>query len=65
VGAASHASYQVLSPDEAISFIRERTTGLPVEYVTPWISVGGMPDEVVEEHITLITTEVAPALADD
>jgi hypothetical protein len=65
VGSASYASYQVLTPEAAVEHIRNATAGLPVHYVTPWLSVGGMPDEFVEEHIRLLTTEVAPALADD
>jgi alkanesulfonate monooxygenase SsuD/methylene tetrahydromethanopterin reductase-like flavin-dependent oxidoreductase (luciferase family) len=65
VGSASYASYQVLTPEAAADHIRNATAGLPVHYVTPWLSVGGMPDEFVEEHIRLLTTEVAPALADD
>jgi alkanesulfonate monooxygenase SsuD/methylene tetrahydromethanopterin reductase-like flavin-dependent oxidoreductase (luciferase family) len=61
-GAANHESYQVLTPDDAITMIRERTRGLPVKYVTPWLTVGGMPDEIAEEHVTLVSTRVAPAL---
>jgi alkanesulfonate monooxygenase SsuD/methylene tetrahydromethanopterin reductase-like flavin-dependent oxidoreductase (luciferase family) len=63
-GSASYAGYAVLSPEEAIAHIRRRTQGLPVGYLTPWLSVGGMPDEHVLEHITLLVTEVAPTLAD-
>jgi alkanesulfonate monooxygenase SsuD/methylene tetrahydromethanopterin reductase-like flavin-dependent oxidoreductase (luciferase family) len=63
VGAASFAAYEVLTPEETVARIRARTDGLPVEYVTPWLNVGGMPDDVVEEHIRLLVTEVAPALA--
>jgi alkanesulfonate monooxygenase SsuD/methylene tetrahydromethanopterin reductase-like flavin-dependent oxidoreductase (luciferase family) len=63
-GSASYAGYAVVTPEEAIERIRRRTEGLPVGYLTPWLSVGGMPDEHVLEHITLTVTEVAPALAD-
>jgi hypothetical protein len=64
-GSSSAGHYQVLTPQGAIDFIRDATAGLPVAYVTPWLSVGGMPDKLVEEHITLTTTKVAPALTDD
>ena len=64
-GSASHQSYQVLTPEDAVALIRERTQGLPVTYITPWLTVGGMPDEFVHEHIRLTTSKVAPALADD
>jgi hypothetical protein len=63
VGAASATVYKVLSPADAVAAIRAATDGLPVEYVTPWLNVGGMPDEIVEEHVRLLMTEVAPALA--
>jgi alkanesulfonate monooxygenase SsuD/methylene tetrahydromethanopterin reductase-like flavin-dependent oxidoreductase (luciferase family) len=64
VGAASVDAYSVLTPEDAVQRIRQQTDGLPVEYVTPWLSVGGMPDDLVEEHINLTVTRVAPALAD-
>jgi alkanesulfonate monooxygenase SsuD/methylene tetrahydromethanopterin reductase-like flavin-dependent oxidoreductase (luciferase family) len=62
-GSASVDSYQVLTPADAVALIRERTQGLPVEFVTPWLTVGGMPDDLAQEHIALTLTEVAPALA--
>jgi alkanesulfonate monooxygenase SsuD/methylene tetrahydromethanopterin reductase-like flavin-dependent oxidoreductase (luciferase family) len=65
LGSASPDSYQILAPDQAVDVIRQRTRGLPVRIITPWLSVGGMPDEFVLEHIRLTTTRVAPALADD
>jgi hypothetical protein len=65
LGSASHQSYVILTPDEAVAHIRTRTQGLPVASVTPWLTVGGMPDDFVLEHIRLTTTRVAPALATD
>jgi alkanesulfonate monooxygenase SsuD/methylene tetrahydromethanopterin reductase-like flavin-dependent oxidoreductase (luciferase family) len=62
-GAAQAANYQVLTPDDAIAHIRERSEGLPVQYATPWLSVGGMPEDLALEHVTLTVTKVAPALA--
>ena len=64
LGSASYGGYAVVTPEEAIERIRKRTDGLPVGYLTPWMSVGGMPDEFVEEHIRLTVTEVAPAFRD-
>jgi alkanesulfonate monooxygenase SsuD/methylene tetrahydromethanopterin reductase-like flavin-dependent oxidoreductase (luciferase family) len=55
--------YKVMTPEDAVSFIRTITDGLPVAYVIPWLSIGGMPDDVVEEHVTLTASQVAPALA--
>jgi alkanesulfonate monooxygenase SsuD/methylene tetrahydromethanopterin reductase-like flavin-dependent oxidoreductase (luciferase family) len=62
-GSAQASSYQVLTPEDAVAFIRKNTDGLPVAYILPWLSVGGMPEEVTERHITLTVTKVAPALA--
>jgi hypothetical protein len=62
-GTASADSFKVLTPEDAIAHIRTVTDGLPVTYVFPWLSVGGMPDEYVDEHVRLTMTEVAPALA--
>jgi alkanesulfonate monooxygenase SsuD/methylene tetrahydromethanopterin reductase-like flavin-dependent oxidoreductase (luciferase family) len=61
-GSALAENYHVLSPDEAVTHIRTVTDGLPVRYVFPWLTVGGMPDELVEEHIRLTITKVAPAV---
>jgi alkanesulfonate monooxygenase SsuD/methylene tetrahydromethanopterin reductase-like flavin-dependent oxidoreductase (luciferase family) len=62
-GTADASSFLILSPEQAVKHIRARTEGLPVTYVAPWLSVGGMPDAFVEEHVRLTLTEVAPALA--
>lgn len=62
-GSAAVDSYQILTPEAAVDMIRQRTEGLPVAFVTPWLTVGGMPDELAREHITLTMTKVAPALA--
>ncbi|MCW2547654.1 MAG: monooxygenase [Mycobacterium sp.] len=52
----------VLSPDEAVTEIRRRITGLPVEHVYFWASIAGMPGNLVDEHLELLFTEVAPKL---
>lgn len=64
-GSGAVSSYHVLSPEGAIAHIRKVTEGLPAAYVLPWLSVGGMPDDLVEEHIRLTVTKVAPALASE
>ena len=38
--------------------------GLPVSDVFFFDSLAGMPDELVEEHITLLATDVRPRLLD-
>ncbi len=53
---------RVLSPVDAVAAIRETTDGAPVEHVYLWASVAGMPDDLVERHIELTCTQVAPQL---
>ncbi len=52
----------VLSPDEAAAELTRRTSGLPVEHVYCWASIAGMPGDLVDEHVELLFTEVAPQL---
>jgi alkanesulfonate monooxygenase SsuD/methylene tetrahydromethanopterin reductase-like flavin-dependent oxidoreductase (luciferase family) len=54
---------RLMTPDDAVAAIRAQTDGLPAEYGFPWLTVGGMPDDLVERHMTLMLTKVAPALA--
>ena len=53
---------RVLTPTDAVAAIREATDGAPVEHVYLWASVAGMPDELVERHVELTCTQVAPNL---
>jgi alkanesulfonate monooxygenase SsuD/methylene tetrahydromethanopterin reductase-like flavin-dependent oxidoreductase (luciferase family) len=53
---------RVMTPADAITAIREATAGAPVEHVYLWASVAGMPGDVVDRHLELLCTEVAPAL---
>jgi hypothetical protein len=55
----------VLDPDQAISRLRALRERLPIAHAFFWASVGGMPDELVEEHVDLLLGRVAPALAAD
>ena len=52
----------VLTPADAVAHIKARTDGLPVEYIYPWASIAGMPDDLVERHVDLLFDQVAPAL---
>ena len=53
---------RVLTPTDAVAAIREATEGAPVEHVYLWASVAGMPDDLVERHVELTCTQVAPNL---
>ncbi len=48
--------------EDVAATIRERTRGLPVTDVYCWADYPGMPDELVDRHIELMFTEVAPLL---
>ena len=53
---------RVLTPTDAVTAIRDATEGSPVEHVYLWASVAGMPDDLVERHVELTCTQVAPTL---
>lgn len=52
----------VVDPQTAIDVIRERVEGLPVHHVYCWASIAGMDDDLVDRHLELLLTRVAPAL---
>jgi hypothetical protein len=52
-----------VTADDAAKRIRELTAGLPVVDVYLWASVGGMPDDLVQRHIELVSTQVQAELA--
>lgn len=54
----------VLTPSDAAAEIRRRTDGMPVEHVYLWASLGGMPDRIVDRHLELLFTTVAPLVRD-
>ncbi len=62
-GPGSVPGLRVLTADEAADAIREATDGTPAEHVYLWASVAGMPGDLVDRHLELLCTEVAPALA--
>ncbi|MBU6328482.1 MAG: LLM class flavin-dependent oxidoreductase [Acidobacteria bacterium] len=53
---------RVLTPTDAIDAIREATDDAPVEHVYLWASIAGMPADLVDRHVELLLTRVAPAL---
>jgi alkanesulfonate monooxygenase SsuD/methylene tetrahydromethanopterin reductase-like flavin-dependent oxidoreductase (luciferase family) len=54
---------QVLTAAGVAQQIRELTAGLHVEEVYLWASIAGMPDDLVQRNIELVSTEVRAALA--
>ena len=54
----------VATPEAAAHEIRLRTHCMPVEHVYLWAGLPGMPDTLVDRHVELLFTRVAPALAE-
>ena len=54
--------FAVCTAADAIALLEARTDGLPVEHVYLWASLAGMPDDMVDRHLELVTTQVGPAL---
>lgn len=54
---------EVVTAEEAVTTIRQRTAALPVEEVYFWASIAGMDDDLVHRHVELVSTVVRPALA--
>lgn len=55
---------RVLTPADAVTAVRAATEGTPAEHVYFWASVAGMAGDLVDRHVELLFTQVAPALAD-
>jgi alkanesulfonate monooxygenase SsuD/methylene tetrahydromethanopterin reductase-like flavin-dependent oxidoreductase (luciferase family) len=54
---------RVLTPEGAATEIGQIVEGLPVEHVYLWLSVGGMPEEIVRRHAELTAGPLRAALA--
>ncbi|MFD8220593.1 LLM class flavin-dependent oxidoreductase [Streptomyces sp. NPDC059697] len=52
----------ILTPQEAAVRIEELTKDLPVRHLIFWASIAGMPEDVVEENIRLVTETLPPLL---
>jgi alkanesulfonate monooxygenase SsuD/methylene tetrahydromethanopterin reductase-like flavin-dependent oxidoreductase (luciferase family) len=55
-------AFDVVTPAEAVDRLTRWLAPLPVEHVYFWASIAGMPNDLVERHIALLATEVAPEL---
>ncbi|MCW2970477.1 MAG: hypothetical protein JWO23_1604 [Solirubrobacterales bacterium] len=54
--------FDVVSPADAESRIREWLDGLPVPHVYFWDSIAGMPEDLSWRHVELLLSELAPRL---
>jgi alkanesulfonate monooxygenase SsuD/methylene tetrahydromethanopterin reductase-like flavin-dependent oxidoreductase (luciferase family) len=52
------------TPEQVAAQIRELTAGAPVEFVAPWTSYAGMPEDMVARHVETVCTRLKPLLAD-
>jgi alkanesulfonate monooxygenase SsuD/methylene tetrahydromethanopterin reductase-like flavin-dependent oxidoreductase (luciferase family) len=52
------------TPDNVAAQVRAATAGLPVQTVFFWVSIAGMPEEMVMRHMQTICNDLAPLLAD-
>jgi alkanesulfonate monooxygenase SsuD/methylene tetrahydromethanopterin reductase-like flavin-dependent oxidoreductase (luciferase family) len=52
------------TPQNVAAQVREATDGLPVQTVFFWVSIAGMPEEMVLRHMQTICGELAPLLED-
>lgn len=56
--------FTVLTPEEAAKSLRDRLDGQPVVHLFLWGTIAGMPDDLAQRNIELVSTKLAPALSD-
>jgi len=54
--------FEIGTPEQIAGIIKEATAGLPVTDIYGWSDYPGMPDDLVDRHIELTFTKVAPLL---
>ncbi|MDQ2622583.1 MAG: LLM class flavin-dependent oxidoreductase [Actinomycetota bacterium] len=54
--------FDVVTPARAFERLEPWLSRLPVEHLYFWGSIAGMPDDLVDRHIELLTGELAPML---
>jgi alkanesulfonate monooxygenase SsuD/methylene tetrahydromethanopterin reductase-like flavin-dependent oxidoreductase (luciferase family) len=54
--------FGVFTPEDAAAHIRALTDGLPAVQVYLWASIAGMPDDLVDRHVELASTELRDRL---
>lgn len=61
-GSGVIGALDIVTVDEAVRRVRARAAQIPLEQAYVWGSIGGMPEALVEEQLTLIVEQVQPAL---
>lgn len=54
---------QAVTPGDAAAQLRAMFDGLPVEHILFWASIAGMPDDLVDEHVRLVSGDLNDALS--
>jgi alkanesulfonate monooxygenase SsuD/methylene tetrahydromethanopterin reductase-like flavin-dependent oxidoreductase (luciferase family) len=54
--------FDVVTPGRALERLRPWLAEMPVRHVYFWGSIAGMDDDLVDRHVELLATELAPAL---
>lgn len=52
------------TPQNVATKVRDATRGLPADTVFFWVSIAGMPEDMVMRHMRTICNDLAPLLAD-
>jgi alkanesulfonate monooxygenase SsuD/methylene tetrahydromethanopterin reductase-like flavin-dependent oxidoreductase (luciferase family) len=58
------SDFDVVTPEEAIRRLSAWLPGMPVASVFFWDKIAGMDDDLVQRHVELIATKVAPAVSE-
>ena len=53
---------EVLDTNDAVTRLRQLTTGVPAEEIYLWASIAGMPDDIAQRHVELLAM-IKPQLA--
>jgi hypothetical protein len=54
--------FPVGTPEQIADHIRKRTQGLPVTDIYFWADYPGIPDELIDRHLELSFSKLAPLL---
>lgn len=54
--------FMVETPEGAAAILNRCLAGRPVSEIFFWASIAGMPDDLVDEHVELVCTELQPRL---
>jgi alkanesulfonate monooxygenase SsuD/methylene tetrahydromethanopterin reductase-like flavin-dependent oxidoreductase (luciferase family) len=52
------------TPENVAAQVRSSTAGLPVDTAFFWVSIAGMPEEMVRQHALTVCRDLVPLLAD-